>query len=167
MPAGATFENIQTYTFPSDASSVTFNNISQAYTDLILVATSVVAPTGSAFEFQCGNGTVNTSSIYSRTFFYATATTFPSGRSVNLDRLYFSAGDTAGVFGQGVINIQNYSSTTLKKTIVGLTGDGKDETVAVAGLFASTAAINTIGITGYISNISAGSTFTLYGIKSA
>lgn len=166
MPAGQTFENIQTYTFPSDGSGITFSNISQNYTDLILVATSTV-PTGSAFEFQCGNGSVNTSSIYSRTFFYATATTFPSGRSTSSDRLYFSSGDTSGIFGQCVINIQNYSSTTLKKTMIGLTGDGKDETVAIAGLFASTSAINTIGITGYLGNILAGSTFTLYGIKSA
>jgi hypothetical protein len=164
MPA--TFENIQTYTVVTDQPSITFSNISQSYTDLMLVATSSI-PAGAAFSFQCGNGTINTSAIYNRTFIYATSSAFPSGRASSQTQVYFSSGDTSGIFGQSTVHIQNYSSATVKKLLLAVSGDGKDEVAAQAVMIDTTSAINIITVTGYLDNILAGSTFTLYGIKSA
>jgi hypothetical protein len=61
----------------------------------------------------------------------------------------------------------NYSNSTTYKTILSrgnVTGTGIDLNVS---LWRSTAAITNITVTSFTSTYTAGSTFTLYGIKAA
>lgn len=77
---------------------------------------------------------------------------------------------TADSFSVNVINVENYSNTTTNKTVIARSNSSSSiaGTVAVAGLWRSTSAITSITVfctNG--SNIKAGSTFSLYGIKAA
>ncbi len=60
---------------------------------------------------------------------------------------------------------QNYSNTTTYKTVLSRCSNPTGGTLAVAGLWRSTAAITSITLTPTAGNWLSGSTFTLYGIK--
>lgn len=76
---------------------------------------------------------------------------------------------TENVFSSFIINILNYTSTTTYKTAIGrLAGDGvgMGNTSLVTGLWSNTAAINQIRLE-VQGTMKYGSTYTLYGIRSA
>jgi hypothetical protein len=167
----STYEAIATNTLGSTTASVTFSSIPATYTDLILVS-SIVTPSGggntSAYKLQVGNGSVDTGSNYSFTRIYG------DGSSAVSDRLS-STTDLAGAFSFGsstnpniITQFSNYANTSVNKTTLTRLNTASAFVVAFVSLWRSTSAINTITISnGILTGFAAGSTFTLYGIKSA
>ena len=162
MPA--TYEPINTTTLNSAASSITFSGIPSTYTDLVIVCNGTASGnTGLGLQFNSDTGT-----NYSGTFLEGSGTAASSERqtSVNYIRIAWNAlWDTANP-GMVLVNIQNYSNTTTK-TLLARSDKSDRYTGATVGLWRSTSAVTSITITGVSNNIASGSTFTLYGIKSA
>lgn len=159
-----TYEAIQTYTVTgSNASDITFTSIPQTYTDLVLVSNNK-GTAGYNPLVQMGNGTLDTGSNYSVTYFNSAP---GSSRSANRTN-FFSDNITTSNFFPEIYHFMNYSNTTTYKTTIWRHSD-IDSVSAFVGLWRSKSAINTIKIT-YGDTASAmvvGSTFTLYGIKAA
>jgi len=169
--AGATYVPIATQTLGSAVSNITFTSISQAYTDLVLIANFALPATGDATRIQVGNGSIDTGTNYSSTWIYGTGSTASSGRASSDTSTRF-AGAAVGPstdFATGIINFQNYSNTTTYKTWIDrYSGVTSSEVNAMVGLWRSTSAINTIKLFNVVgSNFVVGSTFTLYGISAA
>ena len=157
----STYTPIATYTVPSAATSYTFSSIPATYTDLVLVSNGTASSAADIYlQFNSDTG-----SNYSRTFVYGDGSTAASARSSNSTTLainYFATTQS-----NNICQIQNYANTTTYKTALAR-GNNSGFTIAYAGLWRSTAAINSITLTasgGF--TISTGSTFTLYGIKAA
>lgn len=176
MPS--TYDKIATYTVPSSQASYTFSTISGSYTDLILETNYRSAGTGDTrCNIRVGNGSVDTGSNYSSTYLLGSGSSASSGRDSNrtfIDSYVNEAESTSSEFSLNIFQFMNYSNTTTNKIVLirentQSVGAGLQAgTSAQASLWRSTSAINTIQIydaTG--KNIAAGSTFTLYGIKSA
>jgi hypothetical protein len=166
MAAASTYTPIATTTLGSATASVTFSSISGAYTDLVLV-TSINASTAEA-QLQVGNGSIDTGANYSRTFLVGDGSSATSGRSSNLNQLFGIATTAASTFAAGIIQFMNYSNTTTYKTLLLRSNNASAATVATAGLWRSTSAIDTVKVLAASGQtLSTGSTFTLYGIAAA
>ena len=160
MPS--TYTPIATTTLGSAASSITFSSISGTYTDLILITQGKIASGEGAYKIQVNSDTGNN---YSNTFLYGDGSSAASGRVSNVNYLFGGRANTSE--GNGIVHFQNYSNTTTNKTVISR-GNNNALTIAYVGLWRSTAAITSMVITSETgSNLSSGSTFTLYGVKSA
>jgi hypothetical protein len=108
----------------------------------------------------------DTGSNYSITYIRGTGSAASSGREISQTVMrvgnIYTAFDTTAI-----IQINNYSNTTTNKTVLTRIGQASGYVVGSVGLWRSTAAISTILVNGDGTNLSSGSTFTLYGIKAA
>lgn len=160
MPA--TYEPIATQTLGSAAASVTFSSIPNTYTDLVLVINGGTAGvTDLCIRFNSDTGT-----NYSRTQLRGTGSAADSERNTSTSRIVIGSIYTTFTT-SAIINIQNYSNTTTYKTAISRIGQADGYVIASVGLWRSTAAISTVLVNGDGTNLSSGSTFTLYGIKAA
>ena len=164
MPA--TYDKIQTYTVPTATSSVTLSTISGAYTDLILVAGVQASTSGQGLSMQF-NG--DTSSLYSATALRGNGSAVVSFRQSNNNNTLLSniAEPPTGSQGVYIAQFLNYSNTTTYKTVLVRSNSAGFGVETFVDLYRSTNAISSIKIDISGGNISVGSTFTLYGIKSA
>ena len=163
MPAGPTYEPIATTTLGSAQANIVFSSIPSSYTDLILVGIGTIS-TISYFDIQVGNGSEDTGTNYSFTRLLGFDSTPYTDRYTNATQWQPNLGSAQ--IGNIVMQIQNYSNTTTFKSM--LSRDGSTGTGTLVGLWRSTAAINYIKIKGGAgNNINSGTTFTIYGIKSA
>ena len=169
MPS--TYTPIATQTLGSAAATVTFSSISGSYTDLILVcaARSATAATSDSFLMSF-NG--NTTAVYSRIRLLGTGSAASSASRSAATNIDFEglAGDTsaANTFMPSIVQVQNYSNTTTNKTCLIRGNDANNYVLATVGLFRSTSAITSVSLaTSSAANFMTGSTFTLYGVKSA
>ena len=163
----STYEPIATTTLSSGASTITFSSISGSYTDLILVCELV---DGGGYDIAIRFNS-DTGSNYSRTYLSGNGTSAYSGRVSNQTYGYLSAygwPDT-GLRAINIAHIMNYSNSTTYKTIISRSNRASNGTDAVVNLWRSTSAITSITIAPQFTanNYGAGSTATLYGIKSA
>jgi hypothetical protein len=161
-----TYEPIATNTLGSAAASVTFSSIPSTYTDLVLVTVHTNA-TGSnntlTLQF---NG--DTTSNYSRTAMYGDGTTAGSFRTTNESGIFTGFAASNSDITQTNIQIQNYSNATTFKTVLTRSTVPAGQTRATVSLWRKTPeSINSILIYTASGTFSAGSTFTLYGIKAA
>ena len=167
MPS--TYEPIATQTLGSAASSVTFSSISGTYTDLILVMNVGGSVSGNAMNMTFNS---DTSTNYSDTGLWGTGSSAASGRHSNASNAALSIGigvSTSASDTQTIVQIQNYSNSTTYKTYLSRTGNTAGSypgTEAIVGLWRSTSAITTVSVA-CGANWVTGSTFTLYGVKSA
>lgn len=166
MPS--TYTPIATQTLGSSAASVTFSSISGSYTDLILIESVKTSATGNPNLFvQVGNGSIDTGSNYSWTRLFGTGSSASSSRGTSVSDGVIIGDATPSNFTADIIQFMNYSNTSTNKTII-IRGNAADAaTHADVGLWRSTSAINTIKVYAAGRDIVAGSTFTLYGVKSA
>jgi hypothetical protein len=163
----ATYEKIETTTLGSATGTVTFSSIPATYTDLVLILNLGATTEGSGMRLRFNSDTGNN---YSGTNLVGTGSNVISNKYPNFDAVlpdwYVSTG--ASIAQVEVINIMNYSNTTTYKTILSRAGRATSETdpgtVAVVSLWRNTNAISSIQLS-LANNYSAGSTFTLYGIK--
>ena len=162
-----TYEKIATNTLSGNATSYTFTNIPNTYTDLVLIS-SALGQTGVSFiEILQFNG--DTGNNYSNTFAGGYVTSSGSNRNTNAPYIFvahLSGWFTTGIPMTGITHILNYSNTTTNKTVLSRGGSPATDSAIMAGLWRNTAAINSIKIALQSNtNLQAGSTFTLYGIK--
>lgn len=170
MPAGLTYEPIATNTLSTATKSVTFSSITGTYTDLVLIINGKTTGNDDFINLRFNS---DTGSNYSVTRFYGNGTTTGSGRSSNQSRIFvgYDAAINTTYQWNGILNFMNYSNSTTYKTVLfrdnSPSGTGYPGTAANVGLWRNTNAITAIEVEANTYNFDTGSTFTLYGIKSA
>lgn len=165
MAAGVTYETIANTTLTSTSTSVTFSNIPQTYTDLVVVINSkCVSATALDVAWRANS---DSGSNYSGTRLLSDSTPY-TDRSSNAD-----AGNVVAIWNDWSvvrINFLNYSNTNKYKTAL-LRSDAKGYAVyAGVSMWRSTSAISSISFiqpTGQSGQYASGSTFSLYGITAA
>ena len=162
----STYTPIASITLSNAQSSVTFSEIPQTYTNLILVCNVQLSSSGQSMLYQF-NG--DTATNYSLTILKGNGTSATSTRRSNIN-YQLAAGWDAGLptsssFATGIVNIQNYSNATTNKTSIarGSNAAGGDVTATV-NLWRNTAAITSITVYTGVGNLASGSTFNLYGV---
>jgi hypothetical protein len=170
----STYTPIATYTFASDGTGgaqVNFTSIPSTYTDLILVGSLRDTFTGN-FPNQLFRVNNDAGSNYSSTVLFTDGATAQSARYNNYTYSFFGKpAEAANTFGTSIMHFMNYSNTTTNKTMINRSGNGftaspYGDVAAWVHLWRSTAAITSITLFPQ-TNFAAGSTFTLYGVKSA
>lgn len=160
-----TYDAIATSTLSTAATSVTFSSISQSYTDLFLACKLKMAGGGATNTFMRFNGDTGTN--YANNGAYYT---------IGGSRGYYSNTANNGIWLDNVdstwttvtqIDINNYKSTNMKKTILVQSAAPASQVDLKGGSWNSTAAINSITIYNGSVNFAVGSQFTIYGILAA
>jgi hypothetical protein len=160
----ATYTPIASITLGAVATSVTFTNIPQTYTDLVIV-TNWGQSSGDLY-LRVNN---DTSSLYSETWIRGNGTNAASNRLSGRDGWYVDYNGVVATTIQpnAVINFMNYSNTTTFKTAIWRENDASSSVELHVGLYRSTSAITSISLisTGSANSLTSGSTFNLYGIQ--
>jgi len=162
-----TYTPLQSVVLSSATSNITFSNIDQTYTDLVLVISNVThsyaGSTTVRDSFLTFNGDSGTN--YSDTILFGNGTGTFSVRAATQTavRAYYPMASAAP--GTIIANIQNYSNSTTLKTSLIRCSVASGNVSLIAGLWRNTNAITSLGInlSGY--TLSAGTTFDLYGIS--
>jgi hypothetical protein len=162
MPAGITYTPIAKATGTGSSGTVTFSSIPSSYTDLVLVS-SVLGTENAAVRLRF-NGD-NTNSNYSYTLMYGTGSVASSNRETATP-IYIGHANTSTP-NASTVTLNNYSNTTTFKTILNKGNQIGQFVSAVAGLWKSTSAINSITIVMDSGSFTTGATFNLYGILAA
>ena len=157
MPT-ATYTPIASTTLSSANSTVTFSSIPATYRDLILVMQMGTSgggdyrirfnsDTGSNYSFvhMVGTGSSAVSASFSQTYF------FDYGTPTDLSNIM-------------TFQVMDYSATDKHKSILGRRDWAGASTLAVAGRWANTSAVNNIQVYTSAGNFIVGSTFSLYGV---
>lgn len=169
MAIAQTYEPIATTTLASAVNSVSFSSISQAYTDLILVATGKNSTSFDGIDIRVGNGSLDTGTNYSITAVNGNGSAAQSFRDSNASSMT-NMGITSSSYTQtSIYHFMNYSNTTTYKTVLGRSNVVDFRVAGIVGLWRSTSAINIIQLRSDNAsyNFTVGSTFTLWGIKAA
>lgn len=173
MPS--TYEPIATITLGSSQNSVTFSSVPNTYTDLILVATFVetTAATNTNGYITFNTDTYNSSTNYSYTRLDGNSISASSSRTTNNGSIFWAYDLTTGPT-VTIFQVMNYANTNVNKTSIMRQDNAGAGTLAQVALWRNTAAINAINLYGSdqvgvptADPFAAGSTFTLYGVKSA
>lgn len=162
----ATYTPIATVTLSSSQQSITLDNIPSTYTHLRLKAVTQATTSGISVQFRLngdtgnnyndmnitGNGTNATSSVYSGNNYC----NFTWGGAIA----------TGSNWGTNFLDIINYNSG-YNKVMISRSGSITNGTSFATHSWSSGSVVNSIYIQTYSDAFSAGSTFTLYGIKAA
>lgn len=166
-----TMKALQTVTVGAGgASTITFSNIPQTYTDLVIKmsarGTGTAANQTAYLQF---NG--DTGANYSSKYLYGDGSTAASGTSTSYIFLGGAAdnGATANTFCNNEVYIPNYIAANFKSVSVDSARENNSAstytTLALwAGLWNSTSAISSLSISIFSNNFAQYSTFTLYGV---
>ena len=172
MAAGATYTPLASTTIGTAVASYTFSSISGSYTDLVAIITASTSNASSQVLGMTMNG--DTTALYSTTRMYGNGTTASSDRfsAQNSVDVGYLAGTGGTGNSQTIVQIQNYSNATTYKSCLYRwnsenAGATLKYTAAGVGLWRNTAAITSLGFSFAAGNITAGSTFALYGIAAA
>lgn len=152
---------LQTTKLTGSQSAVTFSSIPSTYRDLVLVAKIQVSSSGGVVV-RVNNDSGNNYPVLSM---YGEGTNKLAVREqyTSAQLSYFASFPTTG-YGSMIINFIDYSATDKNKSM--LARSNVPAGVAfTAGLWNSTAAINSISIFSPSRNFTAGSEFSLYGIE--
>jgi hypothetical protein len=163
----STYEKIATTTLGSAQTSVAFSSISGSYTDLVLIVSGSINASDLP-TFQVGNGSASTSG-YSQTVLRGNGSNAASYRFTNQSQFWGGdSGNTANSQMNFIVHLQNYSNTNVYKTALDRFNNSTGEASTTVHLWQNTSAINYIVFKTLSNNsYNSGSTFTLYGIKSA
>jgi len=159
MPS--TYTPIATTTLGSAASSVTFSSISGSYTDLILVFNGTVTTSATSWGLQFNS---DTGSNYSNTALFGDGSSAGSNRATSQTNTVGSYSGTDQ--STNIHQVMNYSNTTTNKTVLSRNNGGGFVSARVA-LWRNTSAITSVTAITSSNQFASGSTFTLYGVKSA
>jgi hypothetical protein len=164
------YESIQTIPVGvGGTSTITFSSIPSTYKHLQIRYNSSFSTTGSSDSFLTARFNSDTASNYNSHYVLGDGSggSVGSSSSGNATNCWFgvtTSGNT-GVFQGNVIDILDYASTSKNKTIRVFSGsdrNGNGVIVHASALWMNTAAMNSIVISGSISQYSH---FALYGIK--
>ena len=165
---------IETVEVGSPVSSVTFNNIPQGYTDLIVKYSAKSSHTGSWYDnlLMTFNG-VGSAYSFIRAIGIGGGTStdgpFTSQSVIYVGEIDASGGSVTGnSFSNSEIAIPNYTSSNYKSVSVdkSLHNNSTTDYITglVGGLWSNTAAISSIAFSAASGSLVANSTFTLYGV---
>ena len=155
----ATYEAIATYSSSGSSTEFNFTSIANTYTDLVLV---VDGKTTGGATFACQlNG--DTGSNYSYTRMYGSGTSTGSDYSTSSGRWDWSIGSATDPLNI-ILNFQNYSNSSIYKSVLCRSNNPLNYVGAIVGLYRSTSAISSIKIY-TASTFASGTSATLYGIK--
>ena len=165
-----TYEPISTTTLGSNQNKVTFSSIPSTYTDLVIIIGSAkFTQNGDSVAMYYNNESAGTN--YSYTYIFGNGTTASSGRGSSKPgtQNYINAASTSATNpGTFIINVLNYANSTTNKTSITRASAADQGTEAMVNLWRNTAAITQIDLQVQgTDNFLTGTTFTLYGIKSA
>ena len=152
------------------ASTITFNNIPQNYTDLVLKVSlrNTLADVWDNAEISFNGSTTSYTQRVVRGN-GSTATSFSSTTQTSINYWYeVSASATASTFSNGEIYIPNYTSGNNKSVSIDSVTEQNATSAAAsltAGLWSNVSAINLIKLSANGSNFAQYSTATLYGIR--
>jgi hypothetical protein len=174
MPAQSTYTPIATFNGTGATEVLSFNSIPQTYTDLVVVAnlmTTVVSGSQTiTMSFNTGTG-----AVYSGTVLQGNGSTAISNRQ-SATTVFYPITPSIQMSTTNptllIMNISNYANTTTFKSVLSRISSDKNGsgiTTGYAGLFASTAAINSVTFSSNQTgnHWATNSTFTLYGIAAA
>jgi hypothetical protein len=157
-----TYVALDTHTVTgSSVASFTFSSIPGTYTDLVIVMSGGVVATGAQSFSMRLNG--DSTSLYSDTQLDGDGSSAASYRDSNANQMYVGLASGSGVT-NNIFQIMNYSNTTTFKTVLGRGNYPGGYIRAAVGLYRSTSAITSVTLINTTTNISVGSTFSLYGI---
>ena len=171
MPVGKTYVKVASQTLSASVSSVTFSNIPQNYTDLILMITRKT--NSSVYEDMKMQINADTGNSYSTTTVGGWSTSsYESLRYSNYSSSIFVDADagsskTANYYNPVIIQLMNYSNSSTYKTWLVRGGNTEQGVEAMVGLWRSKSAINSFTFSLTASTFSSGSTFSIYGIEAA
>jgi hypothetical protein len=168
------YESIASYTATGGETSISFTAIASTYAHLQLrmvgqrnttnvgffgVRLNNVTTTGNYTQHSLsGNGSTVTAAGL-------TASSYPEARGPQIP-----ANTTANTFGVAICDIHDYASTSKNKTIRwfgGWDNNGSGDLGLFSNVFLSTSAVNRVDVYFAGDAVSAGSVFSLYGIKGA
>lgn len=109
----------------------------------------------------------DSSAIYSRTRLSGNGTSATSDRASNATSAYIDAIPTQSPQENIIVNIFNYSNGSMYKTLIARANNASSGVQATVNLWRQTDAINSIAIYADSGTMTAGTTFTLYGIAAA
>jgi hypothetical protein len=166
---------ISATTLSSAASSIVFSSIPSTYTDLC-VKMSLRSSDASAFvNFTMRFNGTSGGTAYSTMLLYGSGSAAVTAANASAAQIDYGFQDGAGATANTFANIEfympNYANTSYNKSL-SLDQSQENNTTAayggfIAGLYASTSAINQIGIYSTAGNFVTNSTAYLYGIKSS
>lgn len=175
------YESIASATGTGSSGTISFTSIPSTYTALQIRYIGKEDSTASAVArniyIQFNSDTGATSYAYHELL--GTGSAASAGGSPNQNAIFLgdaiatSHSSLANVVGVGIVDIQDYASTTKYKTLRTMYGcDANTASTAFqinlrSGLWMNTAAINRIDIKTSSGNYTTASTFALYGIKGA
>jgi hypothetical protein len=163
--AAPTYVKLASQTLTSITTNITFSNIPQGYTDLV-IHVNYKANNGGKYLTMTLNG--DSATNYSRTELLGNGTSATSQRLINEPYAYLSSVFApTGEWATFLVNLNNYSNSTTFKTILTRGNNISSGATAVVNLWRSTTPITTILLTALGSGYDVGSTFTIYGIKAA
>ena len=163
----ATNTPLQSITLTSATQYVYFTNISQNYTDLIVVASvrQTTANQDGYLRFNGDNSSIYADQVFRANGSAASATKDDSAAGIDIGVMPTSS-SAIGVYQALTLNVMNYTNTNMYKSVFIRTGNDS-YTHQLIGTWRSTDAITSLSLesrnSGYFA---AGSTFDLYGIKS-
>jgi hypothetical protein len=173
MPSASTYEPIAHTVLGSSTSLITFSNIPQTYTDLVLMvyAADTAGNYFSNIQIRFNGLTVGTN--HSSTTLIGRATSVTSFVLNNRDGVWggYISG-VSGVFSQARVDIMSYSQSDTYKAVMYRSSLGVYDTVGApvvehgVNSYRDQNAITSMVITAASTGL-AGSQFTLYGIKAA
>lgn len=155
----STYTPIATYTLSGTTTQISLTSISSAYTDLVVVANG----TSSSLAALVLQVNTDTGSNYSFTNILGDKSSVTSSRGTSVAGANMGLIDTT--MSTTTIQLQNYSNTTTYKSFIGRASDIAYASRAAVGMWRSTAAINSIQLSG--STFQNGFTVNIYGIKAA
>jgi hypothetical protein len=159
-----TYTPLATVTLGSAAASITFSSIPATYRDLIIVTDTLNSSgsenlklrfnsdTSSSYNIVALRGNGSTASSTTLGGVYAYVDTQAYGNATNRH--------------SHIIQVMDYSATDKQKTFLSRANNASLAVDAIAGQWINTSAITTVRFFYEIGNITAGSTFNLYGIAS-
>jgi hypothetical protein len=158
MPA-STYVPLSSVTLSTAQSQVTFSNIPQTYTDLVLIVNASLA-SGAASLLMRYNSDSGTN--------YSGTRLIGNGSAASSERTTSSNQNDIGYFNTSMCNsitsIQNYSNSTTYKTCL-VRANTSEYVFGQVQMWRNTAAVTSISITNSSAvNFNAGTTFNLYGV---
>ena len=166
------FESIATVTAASDVSVLSFTSIPSTYKHLQIRGISRQTGSGGVDYFYI-NFNSDTATNYSNHYLQGNGSSASAvGTATNgtpIIGVMSSDFNTANIWSASIIDVQDYASTAINKTVRSFSGADTNSTNGYVNLLSmnwrSTAAITRIDIKPYNNSIKTGSTFALYGIN--